>query len=85
MYSGSLAVEPEYTSPDWVGAWWLGKKCPNWGNKITSGDSNRRRLLGIEAYALGPCVSFASEFKPTLEVPALVWRRNLNLRLRVLR
>jgi sodium-independent organic anion transporter len=24
MYSGPLAVEPEYTSPDWFGAWWLG-------------------------------------------------------------
>jgi len=51
MYSGPLAVEPEYTSPDWFGAWWLGKECHSWGNKITSGDSNRCRLLGIEAYA----------------------------------
>ena len=66
MYSGPLAVEPEYTSPDWFGAWWLGKECHSWGNKITSGDSNRCRLLGIEAYAWSPSVSVALEFKPTL-------------------
>jgi len=47
VYSGPLDVEPEYTSPEWVGAWWLGKECQNWGNKIASGNSNRQRLLGI--------------------------------------
>jgi hypothetical protein len=30
-YSGPLDVAPEYGSSEWVGAWWRGKDCQNWG------------------------------------------------------